>query len=67
VIAVQTFVTIWWLKDPNKIIARIAVGVQWLFVILFAAIGFGVHTHPPNNYYATPTPVKHSRTSVFRS
>jgi len=34
----------------------LTVGIQWIFVILFVAIGFGVHTHPPNEYYATPTP-----------
>ena len=34
------------------------VGLLWLFVILFVAIGFAVHTHGGVEYYATPTPVR---------
>lgn len=56
----QTFVTIWWLKIPKTSIAFSIVSVQWLFVILFVSVGFRVHTHPPTEYYATPTPVCHS-------
>jgi hypothetical protein len=63
-IAVQTFVTIWWLIPPEKYIAFISVGVQWIFVILFVGIGFGLHTHPPGKYYATPTPVCHFHESL---
>jgi hypothetical protein len=44
---------------PRIGIALFAIGAQWLFVILFVAIGFGIHTHPPNEYYASPIPVKH--------
>lgn len=55
-IAVQTFVTIWWLYVPSIKVAFLIVGVEWIFVILFVAIGFGVNTHPPGRYYATPTP-----------
>jgi hypothetical protein len=55
---VQTFVTVWRLKDPDTLIASIVVGTQWTFVILFVGIGFGVQTHPPEKYYATPTPVR---------
>lgn len=57
-IAVQTFISIWWLKPPAIITASISVFVQWLFIILFVAIGFGGHTSPPSTYYATPTPVR---------
>lgn len=56
-IAVQTFVTIWWLKDPNKIIALVSIGIQWIFVILIVAIEYALHTHPQREYYAAPTPV----------
>jgi len=55
-IAVQTFWTIWWLKDPRKDIAFICVGIQWTFVFLFVTIGFAVNSGPPGRYYATPTP-----------
>jgi hypothetical protein len=55
-IAVQTFATIWWLHEPSIEAAFVTVGIQWTFVLLFVAIGFGVHTHPPDKYYATPTP-----------
>jgi hypothetical protein len=55
-IAVQTFVAIWWLKSPVTSITSVFVGVQWVFIVLFVAIGFGVHTHPPTTYYATPVP-----------
>jgi len=49
-------VTIWWLKKPSRVIAFISVGVQWTFAILFGGIGYGLHTHAPRQYYATPTP-----------
>jgi len=55
-IAVQTFVTIWWLKDPSTIIAIIMTGVVWIFVTLFVAISYALHTHPGKEYYASPTP-----------
>jgi len=55
-IAVQTFVTIWWLKNPSKLVALISVGMLWLFVIVFVAVEFAVNTNPPDSYYATPTP-----------
>lgn len=51
IIAVQTFATIWWLHEPSIRAATITISIQWIFVILFVAIGFGVHTH-----YATPMP-----------
>jgi hypothetical protein len=50
-------VTIWWKKKTTKTVALMVIGVQWLFVALFVAIGFAVHTHPPNEYYANPDPV----------
>ena len=53
----QTFVTIWWLKNPSKLVALISVGMLWLFVIVFVAVEFAVNTNPPDSYYATPTPV----------
>jgi len=53
---VQTFASIWWLHIPTKKTAFIIIGVEWIFVILFVGIGFGVHTHAPSKYYATPTP-----------
>jgi len=55
-IAVQTFVTIWWVKRPKKYIAFISVGIQWTMAILFAGIPYGLHTKPPSKYYATPSP-----------
>jgi hypothetical protein len=55
-IAVQTFVTIWWVKPPKKSIAFISVGIQWTMAILLAGIPYGLHTKPPNKYYATPVP-----------
>jgi len=55
-IAVQTFVTIWWLKEPNKLMAFVSAGVQWIFGILVVGINYGVHTKPPNEYYAHPVP-----------
>jgi hypothetical protein len=59
-------VTIWWLKAPNKLVASISVAIQWLFVILFVGIGFGENTHPPNKYYATPTPVRPFHTNIWK-
>src|ERR1700676_991154 len=56
-IAVQTFATIWWLHEPSIRAAIITITIQWILVILFVDIGFGVHTHPPGKYYATPMPV----------
>lgn len=57
IIAVVNFVTIWWKKKSTRTIALMIIGGQWLFVILFVAIGFAVHTHPSDNeYYATPDP-----------
>lgn len=53
----QTFVTIWWLKDPSKTIAVVSIVVQWLFAILFVTISYALHTHPGKEYFATPTPV----------
>jgi len=55
-IAVQTFVTIWWVKHPQKSVAFISVGIQWTMAIFLAAIPYGLHTKPPSKYYATPTP-----------
>jgi hypothetical protein len=55
-IAVQTFLAIWRLTEPNRTISAIAIGVEFLFVILFVAIGFGIHTHPTKEYYAIPDP-----------
>jgi len=55
-IAMQTFVTIWWLKDPKIPNAFIYVGIQWAFVLLFVIIGFAVNSRPPSKYYSTPTP-----------
>src|ERR1700683_2467900 len=55
----QTFVTIWWLKDPKIPNAFIYVGIQWAFVLLFVIIGFAVNSRPPSKYYSTPTPVCH--------
>lgn len=43
------------------------IGVQWLFVILFVAIGFGVHTHPPKEYYASPVPVSSHDTNYHKA
>jgi hypothetical protein len=51
------FVTIWWKKKTTKMVAGVVIGLQWLFVFLFVTIGFAVHTHPPNEYYANPDPV----------
>ena len=59
--------TIWWLKKPNRVIAFISVGVQWTLVILFVGIGYGLHTHAPSQYYATPTPVFHLHVSYMGS
>jgi hypothetical protein len=56
-IAVLNFVTIWWRKQSTNLIAIIIISAQWLFVVLFVAIGFRVHTHPPNDYYSSPVPV----------
>lgn len=55
-IAVQTFVAIWWLKDPSKLITFISVGIQWIVTTLIVGIGYGMHTKPPNEYYAHPVP-----------
>jgi hypothetical protein len=55
-IAVLTFVAMWWLRNPTIVIASGFIGVQWIFIALFVGIEFGVHTHPPSAYYATPTP-----------
>jgi len=55
-IAVQTFLSLYWLVYLNRTISAIAIGVEYLFVILFVAIGFAAHTHPPREYYAVPTP-----------
>lgn len=54
----QTFVSLWWLKYPTIQAASWYVGITWVFIILWVGIGFGVHTHPPSEYYATPTPVR---------
>jgi hypothetical protein len=59
---VQTFVSIWWLKKPNEVIAAVTIGFEWLFLVLFVGVGFGMHTHPPREYYASPTPVRHYHT-----
>jgi hypothetical protein len=53
----QTFVSIWWLKQPKKSFALIAVGIQWIFAVTFVGVAYGLHSHPPREYYATPTPV----------
>lgn len=55
-IAIQTFLTIWWLKYLSRTISLIICLVELLFIVLFVGIGFGIHTRPPNEYYAAPTP-----------
>jgi len=66
-IAVQTFVTIWWLKDPKKFIAFISVGIQCTLAVLIVGIPYGLHTHPPNNYYVIPTPYWCSISQNFKN
>jgi ABC-type proline/glycine betaine transport system permease subunit len=56
-IAVQTFLVIWWLKDLDRTISALAIVTEVLFVTLFVAIGFGVHTHPNKEFYSVPAPV----------
>jgi len=56
VIAVQTFTTVWWLQYLNRTISVIVNCVTFVFVILWVGIGFGIHTNPPEEYYAVPTP-----------
>jgi hypothetical protein len=56
VIALQTFVTIWWIKEPNKPIAFISTGIQWTLSILLVGTRYGMHTKPPHEYYAHPVP-----------
>jgi len=55
-IAVQTFLSLYWVIHLYRTLFAIVIGVEYLFVILFVAIGFGTHTHPPKEYYAVPTP-----------
>jgi hypothetical protein len=55
-------VSLWWLKKPNLRIALAAIAVQWIFVVVFVAVGFDVHTHPSKDeYYAIPTRVNDPR------
>jgi hypothetical protein len=55
-IGIQNFVSLWWLKKPNLRIALAAIAIQWIFVVVFVAVGFDVHTHPSKDeYYAIPT------------
>lgn len=53
-IAVQTFLIIWQLKYLSRTISVFAMGIEFLFVVLLVAIGFGIHTHPKKEYYAAP-------------
>jgi hypothetical protein len=62
-IAVQTFVLTKWeipSQDHINIVVSICIVFQWLFVILFVGIAFGIHTHEGTEYYATPTPVRNT-------
>ena len=40
-------------------ISAYTMGIEFLFIVLFVAIGFGIHTHPKKEYYAAPVPVCH--------
>ena len=56
-IAVQTFLTIWWLKYLNRTIAIITMSIEFLFIFLFVVIAAAVNTEPGKKYYAAPVPV----------
>jgi len=56
VIAVQTFAAVWWLQYLNRTISVIVNCVTFIFMLLWVGIGFGIHTNPPKEYYAVPTP-----------
>ena len=58
-IAIQTFIIIWRLENPRRGFWACVIGIEALFLILSVAIAFGVHTHPPNEYFAAPAPVWH--------
>jgi hypothetical protein len=56
-IGVQTFLVIWRLKTLSRRITVVVILVEALFMVLSIAIVSGVHTHPPNEYFGTPSPV----------
>jgi len=50
-IAIHTFVVIFWGPRRHQyFVAYVIVGVTWLFVTLFVAIGVSVNTHGSNSY-----------------
>jgi len=55
-IAVQTFLGVWRLSNPSRQLSAYIVGVEAIFLVLIVAIGFGVHTRPPIEFYAAPSP-----------
>jgi hypothetical protein len=57
-IAVQTFLKIWSLKSLSRTISAVVIGIEFLFVIIFATVEFVVHTHPTKEYFTTPAPVR---------
>jgi hypothetical protein len=53
VIAVHTFSSVWWRRGIRSLLtASIIIGIIWLFVILYVAIGLGLNI---NKSYMTPT------------
>jgi len=56
-IAVQTFLTIWWLKNLSRTVSAYIIGIESLFLVLLVGIAYGIHTNPKENrYYAAPVP-----------
>jgi hypothetical protein len=54
---VQTFLIIWRLRHLSREFSVYIIIVEAIFLILSVSIAFGVHTDPPNRYFAAPTPV----------
>ncbi|KAG9044410.1 hypothetical protein FS842_001485, partial [Serendipita sp. 407] len=63
-IALQTFLVIFFRWSPSKRSAwvwKVVIAFIWLYVIIFAAVGYGLHHTPANNAadvdaFFTPTP-----------
>jgi hypothetical protein len=57
VIAIHTFVAIWWRKGIHALrSAKIIMALVWLYVIFFVGIGIGLNN---DKDYVVPTPVCH--------
>ena len=56
----QTFLILWRLKYLKRTTSAIIMSIEFIFVILVVAIGFGVYTRL-GKYYAAPIPVCYLR------